>query len=93
MIILDNNVVILKNMIDYKDFHRVDTTLLLTKDMRQNVYRDADVYGKVKFRVWNSDTERAIAGVEVQIDDHKTNSDKNGNVSLVRCYHLHALRT
>lgn len=65
------------------DFHHVDTTLLLSKDMWLNVYRDADVYGKVKFRVWNPDTEKAVAGVEVRVDGHKTISDKDGNVSLV----------
>ena len=69
--------------VECKDFHRVDTTLLLSKDVCLNVYRDADVYGKVKFRVWNPDTERVVTGIEVRVDGHKAISDKDGSVSLV----------
>lgn len=65
-----------------KDFHRVDTTLLLSKDMQLNIYRDTDVYGKVSFRVWNRDKGKAVTGVEIGVNGHKAVSDKNGNVSL-----------
>lgn len=65
-----------------KDFHSVDTTLLLSKDILLNVYRDADVYGKVKFHVWNPDKERTVANVEVRVNGYKTFSDKNGSIIL-----------
>lgn len=65
-----------------KDFHRVDTTLLLSKDMQLNIYRDTDVYGKIKFRVWNRDKGKAVTDVEIGVNGHKAVSDKNGNVSL-----------
>lgn len=65
-----------------KDFHRIDTTLLLSKNMQLNVYRNADVYGKIKFRIWNPIVEKAVTDVEVQVNGRKTISDKNGYVML-----------
>lgn len=83
--------------VDCKDFHRVDTTLLLSDDMQLCVYRDADVYGKIRFRLWNPDAEKAVTDTEIQIDGHKTFSDKEGVVSLFipleaqrQSYHVNA---
>ena len=65
-----------------KDFHSVDTTLLLSEDMLLNVYRDVDVYGKVRFHVWNPDKEMTVADVKVRVDGHEAVSDKDGSVTL-----------
>lgn len=65
-----------------KDFNITDTTLLLTKDIAINVYRNPHIYGDVQFWLFNVDTETGLANTEVFVDEHKTISDKDGNVSV-----------
>ena len=65
-----------------KDFNITDTTLLLTKDIAINVYRNPHIYGDVQFWLFNVNTETGLANTEVFVDEHKTISDKDGNVSV-----------
>ncbi len=65
-----------------RDFHPVDTMLLLSEDLCLNISRDADVYGKVRFHVWNAKTESFVSGVGVRVNGYQAVSDKDGCVSL-----------
>jgi hypothetical protein len=64
-----------------QDFLDVDTTLLLTKDVALNIFRNPKVYGDVHFRLWNPDAEKPVANVEVEIAGINVTSDKDGVVS------------
>lgn len=65
-----------------QDFMNIDTTLVLTKDVVLNIQRDAAVYGDVHFRLWNPETEQAVAGTELEVAGQKVISDNSGRVSL-----------
>ena len=65
-----------------QDFMNIDTTLVLTKDVVLNIQRDAAVYGDVHFRLWNPETEQAVAGTELEVAGQKVISDNIGRVSL-----------
>lgn len=65
-----------------KDFYPLDTTVVLSKALQLNISRDTDVYGAVRFRVWNSQSERTVKGVAVKIDKYQAVSDAEGVVSI-----------
>lgn len=62
-------------------FMPIDTTLLLSKNVTLDIRRNPDYYGQVRFQLWNSDTEKSVANVEVLIDGHMARSDGEGYVS------------
>ena len=64
------------------DFLPIDTTIILTKDMVFNISRDARVYGGIRFRLWNSNTEQTVGGCQVEIAGYTALSDENGLVEL-----------
>lgn len=65
-----------------KDFIVTDTTLLLTKDMTINMYRNPHIYGDVNFWLFNVKTEEGLSNAKVFVDNHETISDEDGNVSV-----------
>lgn len=65
-----------------QDFMDVDTTLILTKDMVLAICRNISVYGNIRFRLWNPDSERPVANTEIMVAGQTAVSDENGNVSL-----------
>lgn len=65
-----------------QDFMDVDTTLILTKDVVLNVYRNPKVYGDVHFRLWNATTERVVPNATIEMAGQTITSDKDGRVSL-----------
>ncbi len=60
----------------------VDTVVKLGKAVVLDVRRDPSVYGDVHFRIWDPRTEQTLPGVTVEIEGHKTVSDKDGLVEL-----------
>lgn len=60
----------------------VDTTIVLSKAVVLNIYRNPDIFGNIHFRLWNPDTEKAVANTEVEIAGYKSVSDNEGNVKL-----------
>ena len=60
----------------------VDTTFVLSKNVVLYVKRNPMVFGKVHFRLWNPDIEKAVANIEVEIAGYKAVSDDEGNVEL-----------
>lgn len=65
-----------------RDFHTIDTTFLLTKDVCLNIQRDPSVYGHVHFVLWNPNTEQAVARTALEIAGRTVASDDSGRVSL-----------
>lgn len=64
-----------------KDWEQVDTLLILSKNVVLNLERDPQVYGCVKFGVWNSSGE-GVANVGMTILGYEAVSDENGHVEL-----------
>lgn len=77
---IDNKV---RVTMECRNYVSVDTIVLLSKNVCLNVRRDPDVFGNVRFKLWNPDTEQTSANTEVDIDGHPVKSDVNGNVSLI----------
>ena len=65
-----------------KDFIVTDTILLLSKDMKINMYRNPHIYGDVHFWLFDIATEKGLANTKVYVDEHETISDEYGNVSV-----------
>ena len=65
-----------------RDFLPVDTTLLLSKPMTIDVSRDPTVYGNLRYKLWNPDTEQTSPNTEIIIDCHRVTSDTEGYVTL-----------
>jgi hypothetical protein len=68
--------------IDCQDFLLVDTAIVLTKEATIDIQRNPDVYGKIRFRLWNPHTEQAIGNSKLEIEGHEVLSDKDGLVQL-----------
>lgn len=64
------------------DFIPIDTTVALDTEMKFGIYRDARVYGDIRFRLWNPDTEQTVSGCKVAIDGYTAISDADGRVSF-----------
>ena len=64
-----------------KDFVKLDTTLVLSENMQLGIHRDANVYGNIKFQIWDKNA-RAIPDVKIQIQGCEAISDAEGYVSL-----------
>ena len=65
-----------------QNFMDVDTTLTLTRNVSIDVNRNPAVYGDIRFRLWNTEKEVALKGVEVEIEGYKVVSDEEGLVRL-----------
>ena len=65
-----------------RDFMPIDTTVTLAETLTIDIYRDANVYGSIQFKLWNQTTEQVVAGCEVEIGGYKAVSDNEGQVSL-----------
>ncbi len=65
-----------------KDFLPLDTTLSLSQSHRLMLHRDPEVYGKLRFRLWNPDDEAPVAGVRLTLAGQTVNPDLEGWVSL-----------
>lgn len=65
-----------------RDFMPIDTIVTLAETLTIDIYRDANVYGSIQFKLWNQTTEQVVAGCEVEIGGYKSVSDNEGQVSL-----------
>lgn len=65
-----------------QDFQPLDTLVTLSQQVTLAVHRNPQVYGSVRFRLWNPDREQALANTKVDIDGHPAQSDAEGRVSL-----------
>lgn len=65
-----------------RDFLTTDTTVVLTETVTVNVARDPAVYGDIRFRLYDPQTEQYLSGVEVEIEGQTVWSDETGLVTL-----------
>ena len=64
------------------DFCPADTTVTLSKDVTLSIRRDPAVYGSVRFRLYDPETEDGVPGVTLAINGIPAVSDERGYVSL-----------
>ena len=64
------------------NFISLDTTLVLNRQLSLPLRRDNSVYGNVKFRIMNTETEQMVPNCKVTIAGIQTKSDKDGIVKL-----------
>ena len=76
---INNNVRI---TMECQNYLSVDTIIMLSKKVCIDIRRNPDVFGNIRFRLWNPETERTLSNTEVNIDGHPVRSDANGYVSL-----------
>ncbi len=63
-------------------FHPVDTVLAMQRKVRLSVYRDAAIYGKVRFLLWDTRRERPLANTPLIVAGETVRSDVAGRVAL-----------
>lgn len=71
-----------KVSVECKDFNRVDTTIILTKDIEVPINRNPQVYGNVAFGVWNPNTEQYLSNKTFEIAGQSVTSNDSGKVAL-----------
>jgi hypothetical protein len=54
----------------------------LTESVLVDIRRNPDVYGKVRFLLWNADQEQTAPNAEIDIDGHRAKADEQGVVEL-----------
>ena len=68
--------------VECDDFISVDTVFKLSLDNQVNMYRDADVYGNIRFTLWDPYQERPVPDCRVTLNGHPAVSDGDGIVRL-----------
>lgn len=66
-----------------KDYLPIDTNVILSKNIYIPMNRDKQVYGRVRFRLWNVNSEKVIPGRNVEVNGIKVRSDSLGFVDLL----------
>ena len=51
-----------------KDYQDTDTIVVLSRDTQLNIQRDLSVYGNVRFKLWNINTEESVDSAMVSIE-------------------------
>ena len=64
------------------DFLPIDTVVALGRNMTLDIRRDSEVYGRVRFRLWDPYIEKGIPNTTVDVAGHRVTSDNEGNISL-----------
>ena len=68
--------------VECNNFLPVDTIVLLTEAVSINIRRNPDVYGMIRFKLWNPKTDSTYPNIQLSVDGHKTETDSLGNVML-----------
>ena len=68
--------------VECQNYLTTDTIMVLSDHVSIDVRRDPEVFGHVRFRLWNPDTEQTSPNTEVNVDGHSVKSDANGYVML-----------
>ena len=68
--------------VECENFLPVDTTFILSHEVYIGIHRNPDVYGIVRFKLWNPNTERTRENVEINIDGYHAVSNDSGVISL-----------
>lgn len=65
------------------DWEDVDTTIVLTRHISVNMYRDKEEYGRIHFTLWDDENQKVIPNSKVWIDDIETKSNRSGVVDIL----------
>ena len=65
-----------------KDFLPLDTTVTLSRDIKLPICRDPNVYGNIRFCLWDMKTEQPMPHASLKVDGIEMTSDDEGNVQL-----------
>ena len=65
-----------------KDFHDTDTTVDLSRNIQLNIRRDPSVYGNIRFKLWNINTEESVDSTMVSIEGFAAFSNADGMVEF-----------
>lgn len=65
-----------------KDYQDTDTTVVLSRNTQLNIQRDLSVYGNVRFKLWNINTEESVDSTMVSIEGLEALSNADGMVEL-----------
>lgn len=65
-----------------KDFVSDDTSMLLSENMMIDIYRNTDIYGNVRFKIWDHKTESVVKDADIFIEGMKVTADSNHMYSL-----------
>ena len=68
--------------IECQNYLTTDTVIVLSERVSIDIRRNPEVFGNVRFRLWNPDTEQTSPNTAVQIDGHPVTSDAKGYVTL-----------
>lgn len=68
--------------VEAMNFLPVDTTVVLSETLSIDVRRNPEVFGRVRFKLWNPNSEQTSPNTEVIVDGHSVQSDDSGYVSL-----------
>ena len=72
----------IRAQVECKDFFNTDTLLVLNKELTLELRRNPEIYGNIRFRLWNPRTEKAVPDCKVEINGISTVSDETGHVTL-----------
>lgn len=65
-----------------RDFLPMDTTIALDREVTLDIRRDPEVYGHVRFGLWDPETETFISGTKLEIAGQTAITDNDGQVSI-----------
>lgn len=65
-----------------QNYMDLDETIVLSRDVVLNIKRNPAVYGNLRYKLWNPETERTSPNTEIVIDGHRVTSDVEGYVTL-----------
>lgn len=68
--------------VECQNFLTTDTVVVLSDRVSIGVRRDPEVFGHVRFRLWNPDAEQTSPNTEVNVAGHSVKSDADGYVML-----------
>ena len=69
-------------LVSCEDFITTDTTMVLNPKLNVNIARNPKVYGDIRFRIWDRNSECVVPGVSVEIAGRTAVSDSDGWVIL-----------
>lgn len=65
-----------------RDFLPIDTAMTLSKNLILDIVRNKNVYGLVRFQIFNNMTEEFLPGIHVEVAGQVCVSDSNGYIEL-----------
>lgn len=71
-----------KVSVECENFNRVDTTIMLSKNVEVSISRNPHIYGDISFSLWDENAEQYVPNKSFEIAGQSVTSDANGKISL-----------